>query len=76
MHWGEGMELRNSKSQMPLSDNNPVLPGRKGLGFGFWFSTSRMLKWKRLVCWEGKEACEGIESGLAHSTSNKLCSLS
>lgn len=38
MHADEQMELRNCKSQIPLSDRNPILPEKKkGAGFGLCF---------------------------------------
>lgn len=53
MHWGEGMELRSSKSQMPLSDNNPVLPGRKGV---VWFLVFHVLHVKmEKACLVGRQ---------------------
>jgi len=54
MHLGEEMELRSSKSQMPLSDHNPVLPEGKGVGFGFCFSRSCAVKMEK-ACLLGRQ---------------------
>lgn len=61
MHLGKLMELRSSKSQMPLSDNNPVLPERKGVGFGFCFSRSCTVKME-----------EGLSVGKARKAMREL----
>lgn len=58
MHLGEQMELRSSKSQKPLSNNNPSLPGKKDVGFGFWFFVSCTVKMEEYVGKAGKAVRE------------------
>lgn len=59
MHLGEQMELRSSKSQKPLSNNNPSLPEKKKkVGFGFWFFVSCTVKMEESVGKAGKAVRE------------------
>lgn len=68
MHFGEQMELRNSNSHVPLPDNNPTLPERKGAAFAFCFSTSCTIEMKE-VCLLGRQGRQ------THSMRKKLLSL-
>lgn len=54
MHLGEQMELRSSKSQIPLSNNNPSLPEKKDVGLVSVFLCLAQLKWKSLLGGQGK----------------------
>lgn len=58
MHLGEQMELRSSKSHMPLPNNNPSLPEKKDVGLGFCFSMSCTVKMEESVGKAGKAVRE------------------
>lgn len=58
MHLGEQMELRSSKSQMPLSNNNPSLTEKNYVGFGFCLPVSCTVKMEESVGKAGKAVRE------------------